>query len=44
VAKGTEPNNKWRNHKTTLPVVAERLNMKINTTHTFTTMVRVVAI
>jgi len=33
------PNNKGRNHKEYFLVVADRLNMKINITHNFTSMV-----
>jgi len=39
VAKRIEPNNKGRNQKEYFPVVAHRLNMKINITHKFTSMV-----
>jgi hypothetical protein len=38
VAEGLGPNNKGTNHKRILPIVADRLNMKINITHNFTTM------
>jgi hypothetical protein len=39
VAKGMGPNKKGRNYKEYFLVVADRLNMKINITHNFTSMV-----
>jgi hypothetical protein len=37
--EGMGPNSKGKNKKEYLPIVDDRLNMKINITHTFTTMV-----
>jgi hypothetical protein len=39
VAKAIGPNNKQRNHKEYFLVVADKLIMKINVTHNFTSLV-----